>query len=281
MTIVIYGLDRLVFVPGIRRVVDRVGVAETLALTMVRVTNASFPVFAVYVPVTLSGLARTATVRAAVAASATIALGFAAQDVLGNLVSGTFIVLDPKLRVGDWIQWKDREGIIEDISFRVTRVHTFDNELVTVPNSELTGNAVTNPVAKDHRREQIAIRIGYENDIDAAREILRTVADENLEFLQRPRAKISVTELAPSVVDLTASFWIRDPARADLVETRSAYFSEAKRRLEAAGIELPYPYRHLTGEIWTDGRSEGPVNPKASGGHPSGETAGTDGEAVD
>jgi len=63
------------------------------------------------------------------------ALGFAAQDVIGNLVSGAFIVTDPKFNIGDWIRWNEREGVIDDISFRATRVRTFDNEIITVPNS--------------------------------------------------------------------------------------------------------------------------------------------------
>jgi len=251
VTLVIYGLGRFLFVPGVRRAVEFVGVEETLALTAVRLTNAAFAVFAVYVAVTLSGLARTPTVTAAFAAAATLALGFAAQDVLGNLVSGAFIVVDPKFKVGDWIQWKDREGVIEDISFRVTRVHTFDNELVTVPNSELTSNAVTNPVAKKHLRERVEIGIGYEDDIGEASEILRSVADDNPAILQRPRANVQVTELAPSYVELTVRFWIGEPARTDFVVTRSEYISEAKERLEAADIELPYPYRQLTGEVGT------------------------------
>jgi small conductance mechanosensitive channel len=251
VALVIYGLGRFVFVPLVRRGVSLADVEETFGLTVVRLSNASFVVFALYVAVTLSGLARTPTVTAAVAAAATIALGFAAQDVLGNLVSGAFIVMDPKFKIGDWIQWGDREGIIEDISFRVTRVHTFDNELVTIPNSELTANAVTNPVAKDHLRETVTVGIGYEDDIEEARRILRDIADDHEAILERPRATVLVRELAPSAVELTVRFWIADPARADLLRTRSEYVESAKERLEDAGIELPYPYRQLTGEVGT------------------------------
>ena len=251
VALVIYGVGRLVAGPLVDRSVSIADVEETFALTAIRLTNAAFAVFALYVAVTLSGLARTPTVTAAVAAAATIALGFAAQDVLGNLVSGAFIVVDPKFKVGDWIQWNDREGVIEDISFRVTRVHTFDNELVTVPNSELTANAVTNPVAKDRLRETVTVAIGYEDDVEEARAILRDVADDHDEILERPRATVLVDELAPSAVELTVRFWIADPARSDFLRLRSEYTETAKERLEDAGIELPYPYRQLTGDVGT------------------------------
>jgi small-conductance mechanosensitive channel len=248
---IIYGAGRFLVLPVVRRASAAADVEETLHLTIVRVVNASFVLFALYVAVTLSGLATTPNLTAAFAAAATIALGFAAQDVLGNLVSGVFIVVDPKVRVGDWIRWNGREGVIEDISFRVTRVHTFDNELVTVPNSELTDNVVVNPVAKDRLRITVEFGVGYEDDLDEAREIVIDVADTHPDILDRPRATVQVAELADSYVGLTARFWIDQPARTDFIRIRSEFVQTVKERYDAAGIEMPYPYRQLTGEIGT------------------------------
>ena len=247
----IYAVGRFLVLPVVRKASTAADVEETLHLTIIRIVNASFAVLAVYVAVTVSGLARTPNVTAAFAAAATLALGFAAQDVLGNLVSGTFIVVDPKFRVGDWIRWNDREGVIEDISFRVTRVHTFDNELVTVPNSELTDNVVVNPVAKDRLRITEEFGVGYEDDLDEAKAIVIDVADEHPDILNRPRATVQVSELADSYVGLTARFWIDQPARTDFVRIRSEFVQAVKERFDAAGIEMPYPYRQLTGEVGT------------------------------
>lgn len=247
----IYVVGRFVVVPIVRWVSALAEVEETLHLTIVRVTDASFAVLALYIAVTASGLAGTPNVTAAFAAAATIALGFAAQDVLGNLVSGVFIVVDPKFRVGDWIQWNDREGIIEDIGFRVTRIHTFDNELVTVPNSELTSNVVVNPVAKSRLRLSVTFGIGYDEDVDEARDIIVGVADDHPEILDRPRARVEVTELADSYVEITARFWIEHPARTDFVRIRSGFVQAVLEALDAADVEMPYPYRQLTGQIDT------------------------------
>ena len=158
-------------------------------------------------------------------------------------------MLDPEFRIGDWIQWGETDGVIEAIGFRVTRVHTFDNELITVPNSQLTTNAVTNPVSKDRRRIRAHFGIGYEEDIETAREILRGVALDDDAIEDRPAPKIRVVELADSAVRLESMFWITDPERAELVEIRSAYIATVKRRLDAADIEMPYPYRQLTGSV--------------------------------
>jgi len=247
----IYAVGRLVVVPLAGRLTAWADVEETLRSTLLRVLDAAFVVFAVYVAVTLSGLATTPNVTAAFAAAATIALGFAAQDVLGNLVSGAFIVTDPKFRIGDWIQWNGREGIVEDIGFRVTRVHTFDNELITVPNSQLTDNVIVNPVAKDRRRITVTVGVGYDEDLEAARECCRSVADDHPEILDRPRATARVTDLSESWVEITVRFWIDHPARTDFVRVRGEFIQGLKERLDDADIEMPYPIQELTGEVGT------------------------------
>ncbi|WP_276250112.1 mechanosensitive ion channel family protein [Haloarcula rara] len=82
--------------------------------------------------------------RPLVAAGLTVAVGLAAQDVLGNFVSGAFIVTDPDLNVGDTIEWDGKRGVIVDIDLRVTRVRTPNNERIVVPNTELATGTVTN-----------------------------------------------------------------------------------------------------------------------------------------
>jgi len=65
--------------------------------------------------------------------------------VIKNFVAGVFIYTDRPFRIGDWIEWQGNSGVVEDISFRVTRVRTFDNELLTVPNHTLTSDVVKTP----------------------------------------------------------------------------------------------------------------------------------------
>jgi len=249
--LVIYLPARLVVVPLAARLLDAANVDETFRLPFEKVLHASFALFALFVAITLSGLATFLTATEAITAAATIALGFAAQDVLGNFVSGVFIVLDPKFNIGDWIQWDDREGIVEDISFRVTRVHTFDNELVTVPNAKLTDSTIINPVAKERLRVKVDFGIGYEDGVDRARELLLEEARRHPEILDRPGATVRIHRLGDSAVVLRVRFWIANPARLDFVRVRSEYTQAVKERFDAEGIEMPYPYRQLTGEIET------------------------------
>lgn len=201
----------------------------------------------------LAGYGNFLTSLATVAAAATLAIGFAMQDVIANFVSGVFIYTDRPFRIGDWIEWDDNAGIVEDISLRVTRVRTFDNELLTVPNSQLTNGVINNPVANEQLRLKIVFGIGYDDDVDAATDILIEEAESHPEILADPAPSVRLTELGDSSVGLQSRIWIDDPSRADFVKTRSEYVSAVKERFDAEDIEFPYPTRTLEGDLEVTG----------------------------
>jgi small-conductance mechanosensitive channel len=193
---------------------------------------------------------------ATIAAAATLAIGFAMQDVLQNFVAGVFIYTDKPFRIGDWIEWDGNSGVVEDISFRVSRVRTFDNELLTVPNSQLTDGVIKNPVAKDTLRLQVPFGIGYDADIDAATEVIVEEAQSDPEILDDPAPTVRLTELGDSSVVLTSRFWISNPSRADFVKTKAEYIKRVKQRFDELGIDIPYPNRTLGGELTVAGLQE-------------------------
>ncbi|MFB6102340.1 MAG: mechanosensitive ion channel family protein [Haloplanus sp.] len=249
IVLAVYLPGRLVVVPFLQRIESSLPVTETIWNSFVKVVNAAFAVFALYLAVPLSGLATTPTTIAALSAAATLAIGFASRDVLANLVSGAFLVLDPTFHIGDWIRWKDQEGIIEDISFRVTRVHTFDNELITVPNSELTASSVTNPGAKDSLRVAQELPISYDDSVTHAEEVVIDITRDHDEILDRPRATVQVSELGDSALVLVARFWITEPARANVLRIQSEFVQRVTERFDEEDIELPYPHRELSGTV--------------------------------
>jgi len=193
------------------------------------------------------------TSLATIAAAATLAIGFAMQDVVKNFVAGVFIYTDEPFRVDDWVEWDGNSGIVEDISLRVTRVRTFDNELLTVPNSNLTDGVIKNPVAKDKLRQQFLFGVGYDDDIDEATEIIVEEAEAHENILDDPGVTVRLTELGDSYVGLKSRFWIANPSRSDFVKTRSEYVQSVKERFDEAGIDIPYPVRTLDGEVEISG----------------------------
>jgi small-conductance mechanosensitive channel len=184
---------------------------------------------------------------ATIAAAATLAIGFALQDVLKNFVAGVFIYTDKPFRIGDWIEWQGHSGVVEDISFRVTRVRTFDNELLTVPNSVLTGDVVKNPVAKKTLRLKFVFGIDYEDDVDKATEIIVEEAERSDAILADPAPSVRLTELADSYVGLQSRIWIDDPSRSDFVKARADYVKAVKERFDEEDITIPFPQRTVSG----------------------------------
>ena len=209
-----------------------------------------------------SGQGSLLTSLATIAAAATLAVGLALQDVLKNFVAGVLIFAETPFRIGDWIEWDNGEGVVEDISLRVTRVRSFDNELLTVPNSELTDNVLTNPVDADKLRVKFVFGISYDADIETATDIILEEATAHDDIMDDPTPSVRLTELGGSSVGLQSRIWIAEPSRAGFMEIRGEYVTAVKRRFDEEGISIPYPHRTLTGGIEF---ADGPVAADASG----------------
>ncbi|WP_435115153.1 mechanosensitive ion channel family protein [Halolamina sp. C58] len=246
---VIYGVGKATAVPLVDRVLDARGLETHARRPLIKITSILIVFVAITVAFGFAGYGDFLQSLATVAAAATLAIGFAMQDVIANFVAGVFIYADRPFRIGDWIEWDGNSGIVEDISFRVTRVRTFDNELLTVPNSQLTDGVIKNPVAKDTLRLQFTFGIGYDDDVEKATDIIVDEAERHPDILTDPAPSVRLTELADSYVGLRSRIWIDNPSRADFVKIRSEYVKNVKRRFDEAGIEIPFPQRDLSGEI--------------------------------
>lgn len=247
--LLVYLVGKMLILPIVTRLMRSRNLGETLVKPFRKLTLVGVGFIALSVAFAVAGFGNLLTSIATIAAALTLAIGFASQDLIGNLVAGVFLIADPKIQIGDWVEWNGRMGIIEDISFRVSRVRTFDNELITVPNSEIANTAITNPVAKDKLRVQFLFGVGYDDDLDHAKDVIIEEAERNDEILDDPAATVRLTELADSYVGLKSRFWIDEPSRSDFVRIRSEYVQAVKERCDAEEIEMPYPYTELTGGI--------------------------------
>ena len=236
---VIYLVGRYVVEPLARWLLTAARVEITLGRTIEQLVHVAVVVFGLFTAVTSANLGGLLDVTGPLLAAVTLAVGFAARDILANLVGGLFIVADPNFRIGDWVEWDEGTGVIDDITFRVTRVRTFDNEIVTVPNSQLATSAVTNAVERDRLRISLEFQIGYDDDLHEAIRILEAVADRMDDVLAEPEPNVRVVEVNDSRVGLQARIWIADPSRTDFVRVRSSYLEHVRDRFHEAGITMP------------------------------------------
>jgi len=246
---VVYLLGKLFVLPAVNRVLRSRDLDEHARKPIRRVTGIVVLFVAAGVAFNFAGFGDILTALATIGAAATLAIGFAMQDVLKNFVSGIFIYTDEPFRIGDWIEWDGNAGIVEDISLRVSRVRTFDNELLTVPNSQLTDGVIKNPVAKDKLRLKIDFGIGYDDDIEQATEIVVEEAEKHPEILEDPAPSVRLVELGDSSVGLQSRVWIANPSRSDFVKVKSDYVQAVKERFDDQDVDIPYPNRTIGGEI--------------------------------
>ena len=242
-------LGKYVVIPGLRRIVRSRGFDEAVVSLGTNVLNAVVWVAAIAIGFAVAGYGGFLSAFAVFGGAIALAVGFAAQDLLGNFVAGVFILKDKPFEVGDWIQWGDMSGRVEEIDLRVSRVRTFDNELVTVPNGDLANSAVTNPVAYDTLRQKFVFGIGYDDDIEEATDIIVEKAEAHEDILDDPGVSVRLVELGDSAVGLQSRWWIADPDRGDFVRVRSEYVTAVKEAFDDAGIDMPYVHRQLTGSV--------------------------------
>ncbi|GAA0717399.1 small-conductance mechanosensitive channel [Halorubrum trapanicum] len=246
----LYLPGRYVVRPIVGWTLDRWELAPTLERTIEKLLGTVTFVAALVVGAWAAGFTGFLGGSALIVAALTLAVGFAAQDVLSNFVAGVFIVQDRNFNIDDWIEWDGNAGFIDDIGFRVTRVRTFDNETITVPNTELATEAVTNRMSNDTLRISTTFGIGYADDIDETTRILLDAAAEHDDIVADPEPSVRVAGLAETAIDLQARFWIADPDREEFSVTRSEYIRTVTERCRDAGIDLSTTSQHaISGDL--------------------------------
>lgn len=174
--------------------------------------------------------------------AAGLAIGLALQGSLSNLAGGVLIILLKPFRLGDWIEVQGVSGSVKDISLFYTKLNTFGNQLVVIPNGQLSNDNIINYSAEKIRRDEIMIGISYDNNIKQAKDILMNLVMEQEDILKDPAPEVLVKELGDSSVNLALRFW----ATNETFWARHFYtIEEAKKRLEQAGISIPFPQRDL------------------------------------
>jgi small conductance mechanosensitive channel len=172
-----------------------------------------------------------------------IAIGFAAQDSVANTIAGFLIFWDKPFQVGHIVSTQGEYGEVASITMRTTRIRTPNNTYVVLPNRKIIEDVLINHSMFGHTRVDVPIGIAYKERVDAAREVLLTVARDQPDVLSDPAPEIVMTDLGDSSVNLQIRVWISDARleRPVLVRVLEA----SKTALDTAGIEIPFPHLQL------------------------------------
>jgi len=172
-----------------------------------------------------------------------IAVGFAAQDSVANMISGFLIFWDKPFKVGDWVETEGHFGRVQDITLRTTRIRTASNTYVVVPNKRIIDEVLENYSKNGQVRVDAVIGIGYQEDVAKARAALLEAVSSIEEVLNEPSPDVVLDELGGSSVNLKVRVWVES---ADLRQRIYFKLNEvAKAAIENAGIEIPFPHLQL------------------------------------
>ena len=174
-----------------------------------------------------------------------VAIGFAFKDIFQNLLSGILLLLSEPFRIGDQIVSGDYEGTVEDIKIRATVIRTYDGRQVVIPNSDLYTSALTVNTAYKQRRLQLAVGIGYADDIDEAKSEIMQALDRSDTVSKNASPTIIAVNLGDSTVDLVVRWFIDDGNQANKVASIDQVLVAVKRALDKASIDMPFPVRTL------------------------------------
>jgi small conductance mechanosensitive channel len=168
---------------------------------------------------------------------ATVALGFALQDIVSNFSAGIVLLLEHPFSEGDHIAIAEAEGEVEEIHIRATRLRAPDGQLVLVPNKLLFIQVVRNSTAAMRRRVEVLVEVPYGQDVTRARELLLATAAELEEVSDDPEPRLLTEDLGQGARRLRLTFWV-DSRSDDPARVRSELLDTAEKRLRDAGISL-------------------------------------------
>ena len=214
------------------------------ALTRRLIVAAIYIIGILMIVLQIPALNRVAVAMLAGAGVAGIAIGFAAQDSLSNIISGILLAVFKPIRIGDYVDFKGEYGHIEDLTLRHTIICTWDLRRIIVPNSQISGDYIVNwSIGSPEAIWPVDFGIAYTSDIDKARNIIIEETKRHPQVMKDEEINVRLTELGDFAVNLRLTFHV--PSRGDAFDTGCDIREAVKKRFDAEGIEIPYPYQNI------------------------------------
>ena len=211
-----------------------------LASFVTSIVHILFVVFVVIAALGKLGVQTTSLV--AIVGAAGLAVGLSLQSSLSSFAAGVMIIGFRPFKVGDFIEAGGTSGVVEGIQIFSTQLRTGDNKTVIVPNASIIGSNIINYSARDTRRVDMVFGIGYNDDLQKARQILQEILDADDRVLDDPAPVIAVGELADSSVNLIVRPWTSTD---DYWQVYWDLNEKVKQRFDEEGINIPYPQRDV------------------------------------
>ncbi len=176
-----------------------------------------------------------------------LAFALAAKETLANFFGSLMIFVDRPFQIGDWIAVRGAEGIVEEVGFRSTRIRTFYNSVISVPNAAFTDAQIDNYGRREYRRTFTTLNLTYDTtpeQMQAFCEGIRAIIVAN-PFTRKDYYEVHMSAFGAHSLDVMVYFFFKVPSWSDELRERHNVFLEIMRLAEALGVQFAFPTQTL------------------------------------
>ena len=181
-----------------------------------------------------------------------IGVGFGAQNIINNFISGWILMWERPIRIGDWVEIGEDIGVVEEINTRSTRLKRIDGVHLLLPNSKLLEDTVINWTRVDNiLRSVVRVGVSYSSDVVVVKSLLDKVVHAHEGILTKPEPQVIFEDFGDSSLVFDVYFWIDMSEGRSLRGTRSELRFEIAKIFEENGIVIAFPQQdvHIDGSI--------------------------------
>ena len=220
-----------------KRTLERRGADPSLVSFLGSLVNILLRIFVIIISLATVGVQMTSIV--AVLGAASLAIGMALSGTLQNFAGGIIIMFLKPFKVDDIITTSDgKTGIVKKIMIFTTEIHTFDNQVILLPNGALANSQITNLSMTETRRADLSIAISYGDNIDTARKEIIAILRADKRVLKNPAPIVFVSDLGDSAVVLGVRYWTKS---SDMLPSRGDMMEQIYNKLPKKKIHFPFP----------------------------------------
>jgi len=178
----------------------------------------------------------------AIFGAASLAIGMALSGTLQNFAGGAMLLAFRPFKVGDYVELAGHSGTVEEIQIFNTVLNTPDNKKIIIPNAECSNSSMVNYSATGKRRVDLTIGVGYGDDIDKVKDVLKKILKEENRIIDLDDALIAVSNLGDNSVDFTVRMWVK---AGDYWGVYFHTLETIKKTFDKEGISFPFPQRDV------------------------------------
>ena len=190
-----------------------------------------------------------------VSGAVAIGVGFGAQNIINNFISGWILMWERPIRIGDFLEFGEGRGEVEAIHSRYTRIKRIDGVRLLVPNSALLETTVVNwTIIDKHVRASVIVGVRYGSPVELVLELMQGVVDAHPKILKEPESRVLFMDFGDNALIFEVFFWIRAERNWNVRVARSEVRIAIDKAFREHDIVIAFPQRdvHIDGSVFVD-----------------------------